>query len=621
MATYKEIYGRYLKVLASDPTGTGAEGQIWYNSTSGNFKSLLSSTAWSSSSQMLTPRTYIGSTGTQTAALAWGGYLDPSPYTNLTEEYNGSGWTAGGNLTAISERQAGFGTQTAAVSAGGSGPNPSPVLVLSAVDEYNGASWTAATALPTATNGAAGAGILTAGLFIGGIGLAPSTTSLTTTFEYDGESWTGGGALNTGRGSTGAAGTQTAGLSFGGTTSPASPAAVNNTESYNGASWTAEPVMSVARNELGGSGTGTSALGYGGEIAGDTVQAVTESYDGTSWTVAPTMATARDRVGGAGASNASALVFAGTTGSTTGVTEEFNKSITVTTPASWAAGGSLSGNFFGRNFTSQGTQNAGNINGGYAPYNGSTEEYNGASWTAGGTSANYRYSGTGGGTQTAGLAMGGGVPPSAGGGATNLCEEYNGASWTAGGNMPAPAANQVGGGTQTAGIAAGGTGPLVATNFYNGASWSAQPGNMNDGLRERTGCGTQSSFIAFGGANPGETAMSADTEEWDGTTWTQTGDLLIALKSMACIGHTATGAVANGGSTQPAQAVSTTQIFNGTSIETGVPNSHANYNNNGNQGCGTSALGFKAACYVPASGTEEYVGETSAVNYRTLTTS
>ena len=187
--------------------------------------------------------------------------------------------------------------------------------------------------------------------------------------------------------------------------------------------------------------------------------------------------------------------------------------------------------------------------------------------------------------------------------------------------MPAPAANMVSGGTQTAGITAGGTGPVVTTNFYDGSSWAAQPNNMNDGLRERTGCGTQSSFIAFGGANPTETVMQAATEEWDGTSWTQMGNLLIAVKSMSCMGHTALGAVANGGRLQDASSISTTQIFNGTSIETGVPNSHSAHNNSGNQGCGTAALGFTAAKYVPASGTEEYVGSTSTVNYKTITTS
>jgi hypothetical protein len=39
MATYKEIFGKQIKFLSSDPANE-AEGQIWYNSTSGTFKSV-----------------------------------------------------------------------------------------------------------------------------------------------------------------------------------------------------------------------------------------------------------------------------------------------------------------------------------------------------------------------------------------------------------------------------------------------------------------------------------------------------------------------------------------------------------------------------------------------------
>ena len=40
MTTYKEIFGKYVKNYSSDPTAD-AEGQVWYNSTSGTFKSEL----------------------------------------------------------------------------------------------------------------------------------------------------------------------------------------------------------------------------------------------------------------------------------------------------------------------------------------------------------------------------------------------------------------------------------------------------------------------------------------------------------------------------------------------------------------------------------------------------
>jgi hypothetical protein len=38
MTTYKELFGKAVKYLSTDPTDD-IEGQIWYNSTTGLFKS------------------------------------------------------------------------------------------------------------------------------------------------------------------------------------------------------------------------------------------------------------------------------------------------------------------------------------------------------------------------------------------------------------------------------------------------------------------------------------------------------------------------------------------------------------------------------------------------------
>ena len=46
MTTYKEIFGKPVKVLSTDPTDAQAEGQVWYNSTSGTFKTVLSVGGW-----------------------------------------------------------------------------------------------------------------------------------------------------------------------------------------------------------------------------------------------------------------------------------------------------------------------------------------------------------------------------------------------------------------------------------------------------------------------------------------------------------------------------------------------------------------------------------------------
>ena len=83
MTNYKNIFGKPVKFLATDPDNAEAEGQIWYNSTSDAFKSVLVSEAWSSGAPLITARKYLGGCGTQTAGLAFGG----GPYTASTEEF------------------------------------------------------------------------------------------------------------------------------------------------------------------------------------------------------------------------------------------------------------------------------------------------------------------------------------------------------------------------------------------------------------------------------------------------------------------------------------------------------------------------------------------------------
>ena len=55
MATYKQIFGKAIKVLASDPSNEGL-GQIWYNSTSSTFKTILNPAAWSAGGALPTAR-------------------------------------------------------------------------------------------------------------------------------------------------------------------------------------------------------------------------------------------------------------------------------------------------------------------------------------------------------------------------------------------------------------------------------------------------------------------------------------------------------------------------------------------------------------------------------------
>ena len=107
----------------------------------------------------------MGGCGTQTAALGFGGYIGPT--TNITEEYDGSVWTTGGNLNTARSQIGAAGIQTAAIGFGGA---PTLPTVTSATEEYDGSVWsTSAASLGTARKFMGNAGTQTAGLAFGGL--------------------------------------------------------------------------------------------------------------------------------------------------------------------------------------------------------------------------------------------------------------------------------------------------------------------------------------------------------------------------------------------------------------------------------------------------------------------
>jgi len=113
----------------------------------------------------------------QTAGLSFGGYAGGS-YFATTEEYNGTSWSAGGDLNATKYDLAGCGTQTAGLSFGGEHGGS----YLANTEVYNGTSWSSGGSLAVAKYASAGCGTQTAGLSFGGYNEAV----LATTEEYNG---------------------------------------------------------------------------------------------------------------------------------------------------------------------------------------------------------------------------------------------------------------------------------------------------------------------------------------------------------------------------------------------------------------------------------------------------
>jgi len=612
MTTYKEIFGKYVKNYSSDPS-SDAEGQVWYNTTSGTFKSVLASGTWSSGSPMITARRHMGDGGNQTAALAAGGLT--TVYVATVEEYNGSGWSTGGSLTTARGILAGFGTQTAGVGAGGyKGGSPNTTA---ATEEYDGSTWSPGGNMSTSRYGLTGCGTQIAGLAIGGA-TYPPPTSLTSVEEYDGTNWTAGGSLPAATRGAGSAGTQTVALAFGGTINPNTQ--VSTTLEYDGSAWTAGGNLGTARYDIVGAGTQTSAIAFGGQLPpGSARSSATELYNGSTWASTGNMGTAREALGSANfAPQSAALAFGGYTGSNVDLTEEFNISSSIITGAAWASGGNLSTPR--SRHTGFGSQTAAVAAANNPSPRVITEEYNGSAWGSGGNMNTGRQELAGLGTLTAGLAFGGEIGPN-----TQATEEYDGTSWTNGGNLTSPAGIQAGpsaAGTQTAGLQGGGAtttpAPVGVINWsgeYNGSSW-ATGNNINTARSAGLG-GTQTAGVLAGGGAFPAPIPGFVTENYDGTTWTNSNSQLSPGNAFNIAGPV-TNSVWIGIGPNPTTSV---HFYDGTAFTTGASYATARSASAGAGDTATAGLIFGGNPGAQIASTEEYNPETTAANVKTITTS
>jgi len=125
MTTYKEIKGKTVLNVSSDLDNAEGEGQIWFNTSGNDFKTIVGLGSWSTGGNLNTARRTPGGAGngTQTAASIFGGTAPPSPnYIANQEYYDGSSWTEVGDLnSARYEPKCGAGTQTSSLMAGGIG--------------------------------------------------------------------------------------------------------------------------------------------------------------------------------------------------------------------------------------------------------------------------------------------------------------------------------------------------------------------------------------------------------------------------------------------------------------------------------------------------------------------
>jgi hypothetical protein len=629
MTTYNELAGLRVNYLSSDPTlNSGNEGQVWYNSTSGTLKSLVQLKAWSAAGNLPIARNEAASDGTSTAGWIAGGSTGPAANTGTTatEEYSGYTWASGGSLNTSRTGLggSGFGTQTAAAVSGGfiqPGAGPTRTMYANA-EEYNGSAWTSVTSMPTALSNVAQCGIQTAGLSFGG-GSGYGTPFSATTLEYDGTNWTSGGSLNT------AAVYQAAGIQTAGLAMQQSDTTGKGTESYNGTSWTTVANRNTARAQIVGFGTQSLATLAGGYSAGPGTPQFTETeqWDGTAWGISTATLGTATRTGmgiGTQGSGTSGVLAGGYQTNYLANTQEFNSSINAITNGVWASGGNLSTARAQHGSANAGTQTAGLAFGGYnwSPAGNiiSTEEYDGSAWAGGGNLGTATRNLGGAGTQTAGLAFGGFSTA-----ITVVTQEYDGSSWTSGGNCNVGGFLMGnGGGIQTAALKAGG-GPAASTQSeeYDGSVWTSG-GNLNTTRVDASVDGSQTAGIIVGG-EAGPVGTTNAVESYNGSSWTSVTSCLIALQNQGKSGGlSAQTALMTAGGDGPtvSPATAATQEYDGTSWT-----NTANLGTARRQlaGGGTKTVGLvfggTVASAVALTNTEEYTGASATATASTLTTS
>ena len=431
--------------------------------------------------------------------------------------------------------------------------------------------WSSASAMVNALARSQGAGTTSAGLSMGG--QDQPGTKLTVTEEYNGTGWSLGGSMPAAKSDHAGAGTQTAAYAAGG-----SPY-LNSAYNYNGTSWSGIPNIGTARQKFAGCGTTTASLVFGAQVPGSPPQGgQTEEYNGSSWSEQNDLGTARAKLAGCGTQTAG-LGFGGyqptipSQPKQKAQTEQYDGT-------SWSEVSDLitAVNAMG----GAGTQTAAIAFGGASPPIASTititQDWDGTSWTTSPATLSTAVNSNGGaGTSTSALSMGGYAPT-----ATNNAEEYNvsintitAAAWASGGSLNT--GRTLGGSaitSATSGIVFGGTSPYTGkTESYNGSSFS-ETGDMNTARSYLSGFGTSTAAVAAGGylSTPGTPNVpKSEVEEWNGSAWSEETNLPAARKSAGNCGTLTAGLIFGGSSAQPytANIVTTTFEYDGSSWTAG----------------------------------------------------
>jgi hypothetical protein len=569
MADYPDIKGFNIQSKSSDPVPF-AQAKVdspWQG-------------AWASGGALNTGRSgnAMASHGTIPAGLTFGGQ---PPDRNQTEKYDGSSWTETGDLNTARAYLMGGGTQTSAIGAGGQSTPPTTTQGIA--EEFNGSAWTETGDLNTARFKLAGWGATAEAVIAVGGATSPGANEVANAETFNGSAWSETGDLNTARqlmGSFGAS--STSGIVAGGNPSP--PSDTGATESWNGTSWTEVSDLNTTRTQMAGFGTATDdgyvAGGYDyGPNAGSTT---TENWDGTAWTEVGDLASAKWEMPGSGSAT-SGLIAGGDPGAVT-TSEEWTFS--GIPPATTAVGyaDAIVGDMYYN--TTDGLFKA--IKEGGAPL---------GTWASGASLNTGRMEFPGAGaTKEAGIAITG-YKESDQTLYTNV-EEYNGTSWSEKADVSTARKGAGAFGSSTSAFCIDGAlNPPGASQdlveSWNGTAWSETTENNTARCMIQGMCVSSSvptGMMIGGGTPPGYgTTEVAVTETWDGSSWTETGDLNTA-RALGGAGGSSANAVLGGGYAAPG-TTNATETFNGSTWTEAAEINTSRNAMMGNKG-GSSTLGL-----------------------------
>ena len=419
-----------------------------------------------------------------------------------------------------------------------------------------GGTWSSGGDMNTARIATTGTSSSSTNSIIGGGYYLPPTVNRSLTEAYDGSTWSELSdhpvSIVYGNG----LGVKTAAL-IAGIDVSASP---TNSQTYifDGSSWSAPGAsINTMKYMSATGGTTTAGIISGGNTP--PASATTETWNGSSWTEVADLNTGKTNLGG-GTGTSTALMAVGGTPAT----------IEVYDGSSWTEIAEM--NTSRSNTSKGGIVTAAIVTNGYAGpnYPAQTELYDGTSWTeVGDTPIGIGYasnisSGQPGGQTDAVLAGG---QTSTAFSATTLewsapavfskitegqlffnsttntfketIKDAPTGTWASGGTMNQARIysliTSVSGGPsgQSDAFAVSGANPSTSNvanaETYNGSSWT-EVGDVNSARRLGNGCGGQPAAVVAGGYTTGDVAS---TEVWNGSSWTETGDLNSAKRQFA----------------------------------------------------------------------------------------